>query len=343
MLPREHGVIDWDRDLRPELMTLSQHLRSNGYRTEAYISHDAFNEEFNNFYIGFDVFDTSLIPSRKVAQRKKVKGRRPTGGSTKATSGDLTDLALESIHAAQAQGAPFFMWVHYLDPHGPFIAHPEFEFGSGKLGRYDSEIAYTDFHIGRLLDGVREAGMLEQTVITIVADHGEEFGDHGSTGHTTTLYDELIRVPMIVRVPGFDPQRVSEVVSIVDLAPTLLAAAGVPAPQEFRGRSIPSLDGRFHARISQAAFSDTRRQADKSSVVYEDWKLIEDREAGTQQLFRATSDPKEQKNLGDSHPEVFAKLQALLRAVEESEEVEVAPQEMPPEMVEALKGLGYVE
>jgi len=341
LLPREHGVTDWDRNLPSEPTTLTRHLKANGYRTLAYISHDAFNREFNNFHIGFDVFDTSLIPSVNVARRKAVQGKRPTGGTKQATSRELTDLALQGLHETAEQ--PFFMWVHYLDPHPPLLRHEQFDFGPGAVGHYDSEIAYTDHHIGRLLEGLRAKGKLEETVVVIVSDHGEEFQDHGSRGHTKTLYDELIRALLVIRVPGFEPQRLPEVVSIIDIAPTLLELVGVPIPDDFGGRPFPIDGTRFDPAGDRPAFSDTRRSADKRAVVFGDWKLIEDRKTGAREVYRIGTDPGERLDLKDQHPEALATLEALLKKMEETEEVEIAPETMSPEMIESLKSLGYIE
>ena len=150
----------------------------------------------------------------------------------------------------------FFLLVHYFDPHYDYVRHPRFNFAAERSGRldgtqgiselqsladltpdeiaflrdlYDEEVRHTDAGVGRLLDTLRELGLYDDALIIVTADHGEEFLERGWIGHTRSLYDELVRVPLIVRPPGGPPapQVVDALVSLVSLAPTVLDYAGI--------------------------------------------------------------------------------------------------------------------
>ena len=105
---------------------------------------------------------------------------------------------------------------------------------------YDSEVAYTDEQVGRLLDHLRHEGLLDHTLVVLTADHGEEFGDHGRWGHTVRLYEELVNVPLVIHYPGQPAAVESRPVALVDVLPTVLAVLGLPTPPEIRGTRLPS-------------------------------------------------------------------------------------------------------
>lgn len=136
---------------------------------------------------------------------------------------------------------PFFAWAHLFEPHEPYDAHDEHPFGSAELDRYDSEIAYVDRAIGALVAGVR--ALRPQTIVVVTADHGEAFGEHASRYHGTTLYEEQIRVPLVIHANGvFSPARVERPVQTIDLFPTLSHVVAVPVARALRGRDLFSVD-----------------------------------------------------------------------------------------------------
>src|SRR5207253_145373 len=125
-----------------------------------------------------------------------------------------------------------FVWVHFFEPHEPYVAHPEFPFGSGDLDRYDSEIAYTDAAIGRLLEYVD--AHVPSTVVVLAADHGEEFDEHGGRYHGSSLFEEQVHVPLLIRVPGVPAREIAEPVELIDIAPTVLNLLDIPVPARCR-------------------------------------------------------------------------------------------------------------
>ncbi|MBU4149065.1 MAG: sulfatase-like hydrolase/transferase, partial [Candidatus Omnitrophica bacterium] len=206
---------------------------------------------------------------------------------------------------------PFFIWIHYNDPHVPYkppvpynklyvrdkFYNPDKKvnlvdniYGWGGISpkaniedireldyyiaQYDGEIRYTDFWIGRLMDYLKAKGFYDDSVIVISADHGEAFGEHNLyCEHANTLYDELIRVPLIIRFPGaaFKDKRVKRQVRSIDLMPTILNYSNLKIPQHLDGESLLPLlrlQGEYAARFS---FSKTGLMA---ALRTEEWKLI---------------------------------------------------------------------
>jgi arylsulfatase A-like enzyme len=152
------------------------------------------------------------------------------------TSNKLTDLALRGARGLQE---PWFVWVHYFDPHFEYLSHPAFaKWGASDLDRYDGEIAHTDHHIGRLLNALDG----KNTVVVFTSDHGEEFGEHGGKYHYT-LFDEVMRTPLVIKAPGLTPAQSNALVDQVDLLPTMLSLLGVDAPDALPGRVLVAPDG----------------------------------------------------------------------------------------------------
>lgn len=131
-----------------------------------------------------------------------------------------------------------FVWLHLFEPHEPYEQRAAFSFGPSDVDRYDSEIAYTDSALGRLIEHLQRTR--PSAAIVISADHGEAFDEHGDRYHGTSLYDEQVRVPLILKLPGARPSIVSTPVSLIDLMPTLLALTGVEGPADLRGQALIS-------------------------------------------------------------------------------------------------------
>jgi len=156
------------------------------------------------------------------------------------TSDKMTDIGIRLLGDPANTGKPFFAWLHYTDPHDEYVKHPESpDFGKNNRGRYDSEVYFTDLHVGRLLDFARKQPWWSKTAVIVTADHGEAFGEHGVYKHAFWLWEVLTRVPLIVHAPGAAPSRIDENRSLIDLAPTVLDLEGVhDVPPSFVGRSL---------------------------------------------------------------------------------------------------------
>ena len=172
---------------------------------------------------------------------------------------------------------------------------------------YDGEVTYHDRHFGRFVSRLSELGLLDETFFVITADHGEEFFEHDSVGHGHSLYQELLHVPLILRSPGLAPegQRLGQVCSLVDIAPTILDACGLEVPDELEGRSlVPDLRG-GHPPANAAAFSsqwDTGNHRELGwTARLNDWKLRMRGPAITY-LYDLENDPGEQRDMDERHP-----------------------------------------
>lgn len=326
LTPREHGIFDWKMQLNTDFLTLPEHLQAQGFHTQAHISHHAFRPKDTNFKQGFAKYDKSVLN----------KGSPHEVTSSK----EISDRGVAFLENPPEER--FFLWLHYFDPHRDYIRHEDFDFGASRKARYDSEIAFTDHHLGRVFDALDDGDFMENTIVVIVADHGEGLGDHGINKHTKALYEQQIHVPLIIYVPGAQPTRISQTVPLIDLAPTLTSLLGVPTPEDFHGQAIPSQGG-FAPAQDRVVFSETRRFADLRSVIKGGWKLIEDQATGDQMLFNIAEDPGERINHVTDDPERLAELTALMKSYTTAPQTQATSQELAPDMHKALESLGYME
>ncbi len=218
-----------------------------------------------------------------------------------------TEQALEEIDRIVAMGEPpTLMWVHYFDVHEPYR---DTRFGSSDLDRYDGEIRKVDGELDRLYREAR--ARLERDVILVVsADHGEEFRDHGGVYHGSTLYDEQVRVPLLVHAPDLEPRRVQAPVELVDVAPTLLGMLDRPVPPSMRGDDLrPLMLGRIESMGPAFAGVTYKRM-----VVRWPHKLVADLRFNLFQLYDLSADPRERTNLANRHPELLEELKGEVYA-----------------------------
>lgn len=272
-----HGCVDVDRRLAPAHETLAERLRASGYRTAGFFSGPFLHPGFG-LDQGFERYeDCTSYGSR---YRDEPFDAWATGteimiGSHRDVTGPTVAAAFERWVATAGDG-PVFAFVHLWDVHFDFIPPPPYDtmFDPGYEGwvtgenlmfdprynagmdrrdlehlvaLYDGEIAWTDHIVARILAAAKGARRLDDAVVIVTSDHGTELFDHGGKGHRTTLYDELIRIPLVVHAPGrCEPgTRVVSATGIIDLAPTVLELAGATAPPAMMGVSlVPHLHGR---------------------------------------------------------------------------------------------------
>ena len=335
-LPSSHGVENDGLKLAASVPTLAEVLRGAGYSTSAVVSHIYLDRPFG-FDRGFDRFeDFGLGKEYRFEAGLEPRAER------------VTHRAIEEIRSLK--GRPFFLLVHYFDPHWDYDPPPPFDtrftgpYSGGITGKYESfseyarpdrpldpaglqrlvdlydgEIAYTDSQIGRLLEGLEREGVARNSVVAVLSDHGEEFKEHRSLGHGRNLYDEVIRVPLIVadlRTAG-SGRRVTEQVRSIDLFPTLCALAGVVAPRGIQGESlVPFLSGGTSA--ARGAVTETiRLDAYRKSLRTSGVKLIVSLENNGRELYDLKADPAEQQDLWTKRgEEALTMEQELFRQVE---------------------------
>ncbi len=210
------------------------------------------------------------------------------------TAKQRTATLLEYLKARQDKTLPVFSWIHYFEPHEPYDETCT-RFGTDAEDRYDCEIWTVDEAIGDLL-AVIDADY-PNAVVIITSDHGEEFGDHGGRYHGTTLFDEQVRVPLLMRIPGVLARRVDAPVSLVDLMGTVLRIVDIPSPARIRSRDLTGviLDGEKHID----AFSEVH---DEAMVVYDGYKEICNVKTDLCRLYDLTHDPAETRSVTEQEP-----------------------------------------
>jgi arylsulfatase A-like enzyme/Tfp pilus assembly protein PilF len=217
--PKDHGVRDNMTDrLKPAVPVLAEMLKKNGYQTAAFVSSFVLDHEFG-LDRGFGVYDDQMTFTVKETSEKN---ERPAGDTEKRVLGYLAGLPT---------GGKTFLWVHYYDPHHPYLSHPDTPAG---MGDYDGEIFHMDRSVGRILDAW---GKTRSGLVILVGDHGESLGEHGENYHGVFLYEPDVRVPLLIRGPGMTAGTDDRLASTADAAATILDFAKIPAPP-LDGRSL---------------------------------------------------------------------------------------------------------
>ncbi len=247
LYPHEHGATRNGLRLRPDAGSAARVLGRRGYKTAAFVGNWTLRNDISGLGDHFQTYD-------EVFTRKRWLGLF----KGEATGEDLTDSALawlDNRHSGQSGPSgqsgsrdsrrPFLLWVHYVDPHAPYRlqeedaerlnikAHGE----TSRSDRYDTEVSFADRQIGRLLEAFqRDPALAANTLIVFTADHGESLGEHSYWGHGRNLYEPTLRIPLGVVWPGRIRPAVVEAPALnLDVAPTVLALAGLPVPSEFQG------------------------------------------------------------------------------------------------------------
>jgi hypothetical protein len=241
----------------------------------------------------------------KAADSFEVQTYRPTD-MEHPFAAELTDAALEKLSAAR--GRPFFTWIHYLDPHEPYDAP-----GKSRQQRYLGEVTQTMREVDRLLQGLRQRGQLEHTLVVLTADHGEAFGEHGNDYHNMTLYDEVLHVPLILMAPkGAVRGTVGHVTSAIDLVSALAPMAGLtPVPESHPWfRPSPAASAFAFTAIAPSRW----RPVGIAAVVRGRYKLMYELRLRSAELYDLESDPRETRNLVEERPAIAAALATDLLA-----------------------------
>lgn len=301
---------------------VQERLQRAGIRTLSVQGHWYFTPEYG-LGRGFDVLDLSAAP----------KDRQLEGDRT-VNSAELTDAAIRELSVPENVASRFFLWLHYLDPHADYIPHEGFDFGRKARDLYDSEVAFVDQQIGRLLEFMNQTpGIAGRTAVIVTSDHGESFGDNGMWRHGYEVWEALVRVPLVVHVPGLAPRRVAARRSAIDLAPTLLELFGLPAPageDALSGHSlVPDLVAPDPAGVEQRPiFIDMSAgpyNEDRQALIVDDYKII----IATGRLigiYDLKADPGETNDLRKD-AELRARLTSLMNAQRRSLRlVEVKPE-----------------
>jgi choline-sulfatase len=232
--PQFNRVDDFGIPLSPRLPYLPDLLHAQGYHTGAFVGSlilDPLDGTAPGFDRGFEIYDAGFHLRRHGMDRYKTVERR---------AGDVVNHALAWL--SQLENGPFFLWVHLYDAHDPYDPPPPFK-AKFVSQPYDGEIAYADSAVGKLIDELRKHGLYDETLIAVMADHGESLGAHGENTHGIFLYDETLHVPLLFKLPASRAGggRIDARVRLVDVAPTILQEAGLAVPKEMQGESLAPL------------------------------------------------------------------------------------------------------
>jgi arylsulfatase A-like enzyme/Tfp pilus assembly protein PilF len=225
--PSFHGVHDnADFMVRGGFLTLGEHLQARGYATGAFVGGFPLDSYFG-LDQGFTVYDDAFRkPEKGVGDGNEDRGERPAGEVWAAAQKWL-----------RTQKAPWFLWVHFYDPHDPYDPPEPYRTRFAR-DPYDGEVAYADAVLGNVLDALGELGLDETTVVVCTGDHGESLGEHGEDTHGFLAYNATLWVPLVVRAPGFAPRVVGQNVSHIDIFPTVCDLLGVERPGGLQGTSL---------------------------------------------------------------------------------------------------------
>ncbi|HVS16436.1 MAG TPA: sulfatase [Thermoanaerobaculia bacterium] len=371
--PRVHGVHRRSDRLPAEVVTLPERLSELGYETAAVVTNGNVSAAFG-FQQGFESF--RYLPER----RKRGRHRR---------SRQVTEIAGAWLEERVARGEtrPFFLYLHTTDPHAPYAPSPAMRerfvdrpvgprFGTlghlralaaaegpadplevaGLLALYDAEIAFNDHWFGVLLDRLEGLGLLRDTLVVFLSDHGEEFAEHGGWQHGRTLYQEQLHVPLVVKLPGDElaGTRRGEVVQQSDLVPTVLEVVGAPPAEGLQGRALFRREHRGALRgerVERAAFAILDLDGIRGEAVLAgDRKLIRNLAAAGRrprrlELYRLADDPGERSELSLSEAVWAGFLEAQLRSRRSLWPAGLAGEEavIDAQLEEELRALGYVQ
>jgi arylsulfatase A-like enzyme len=358
--PHEHGGSRNGLRIRQKLVSFSKILGRRGYSTAAFVGNWTLQDRLTGLGEHFETYNSVLNRKRWLGMVK-----------SEATAEDLNERALEWFeqHLDSSRPKPFLLWVHYVEPHGPYELHSsmleqlgvDFAAETDAADRYDTEVAWVDARIGELLDAVFERVSWEETLVVFVADHGESLGDHGYWGHGRHVYEASLRIPMgLVWEGRIAPGVRSEPALITDLAPTLLSAAELEIPEFFQGFDwLPALSGTGAAPADRV----TLFQAHKGTVLgTEDASRA--RQRGLLEVARIESEKKEVLRVGKDRrrvfdlnedpaenrggrkdgelsPELARWLEQVRRGLELADDL--PPPSLSDEDLEAMRALGYID
>jgi arylsulfatase len=354
---KNHGVYDLKTPLPRSQTTLAERLSGAGYDSLAVLSASHLGDHNSGLGQGFGQVVTA----------------------TEHFSAELaTDNAMEWIDEHRSSGRPFFTWLHLFDPHTPHTPPQPYAIGfrpasppslapvqawvpfrqpgsrsfveqvlGGQRDLYDGEVAYLDRQIGRLLDFLQGRGLLESTVVVIVADHGESLGEHGVLFRHLGLHDTTTHVPLMIRWPGESRKgnTFRGLVQTIDLFPTLLKTAGLPVPPQ-DGRDLRELTGEGRSG-RRAVFAEHSAKlglmvrTDRYKYILS-WNNARFFPNGPS-LFDLTADPGETRNLAGQGLTAEKEMEGLLRGflADRRARPEVAPRDQTDEEKARLKALGY--
>jgi arylsulfatase A-like enzyme len=374
LYPPTHGVVKNGLELAERHETLAEILAARGYQTAAVVSSYILDSLFG-YAQGFATYQDDFDPATSTMEFEAREGQEISQGYDSRADA-TTRRAMRWLWEDRDRNHPFLLFVHYFDPHEPYGAPGAFarrfppppadpagrprasQETREEIRQYDGEIAFTDQEIGRLLETLEREGLAENTLVVITADHGEGLMDHDIMGHGVYIYEELVRVPLLLRWPGRIPpgRSFAEPVEQVDLAPTLLDLIGAPFDsQRFQGRSLAAsllgdapLDPDRPVYLQRRHYTEEfergiRVKGEQYAIRWGRWKYIDASDQGRTELYDLETDPGEQVDRSRDEPHHAARLAERLAAWRQRQTGERPVRAISTRDREALEALGYVE
>lgn len=392
LYPCAHTATTKTAALPEEVVTLAERLNEGGYYTAGFANNPNISPTFR-FGQGFVEY-TELRPRlyfwasassaklslyeilRRARQMVLQKAGRVIRSLGKMHVEDfyqpaeaVTQTALEWTARNGKEHTPFYLFLHYMDPHDPFfdeeapegayarvrMENPDPSLAEPMRRAYVKEIEYLDTHLGRLFEGLKAQGLYDGSLIIVTADHGEEFHEHGGWWHGQTLYDEVTHVPLLIKFPAQQHSgiRNSDLARHLDLAPTLLAWAGLPVPTDLRGVVLCTPEGQFGNTGVAAAYAENDFEGNiLHAVRTKQEKIIEANTDNTRNLapleiYDLDQDPGEKSNLANESSwearrnHLRTMLDEFKRAACENAVEPAAPTPIPSVDEERMRALGY--
>jgi arylsulfatase A-like enzyme len=329
LLPPSHGVRDNNSPrLHSMHTTLAESLQARGFRTAAFVGASVLARD-RGLEQGFDHYGEGVV------------GHATEPPSHERSAGAVVTEALQWLEG-MGDDQPFFLWVHLYDAHAPY-APPEPFASRYSHDPYVGELAYVDSEVGRLLATI-DRRFHARSLVIVAGDHGESLGEHGEQRHGIFVYENVMRVPLMVRTPGIQPRRVDSLVSVTDIAPTAMTLTGAP---------WTNVDGKDRVSLMQGAASEGEAYFESFYPMQLGWsplrairdarfKLID---APKPELYDLAHDPYEVNNLYQERTALAAAMRDRLDELVRGREQRIAPQDEPQtdrDVAERLAALGYV-
>lgn len=331
--PREHGVrLNGRHALGPTLPTLATLFRDRGYQTGAFVSAFVLDSRFG-LDRGFDVYQDDVHEDKVGGDILEMQ--RPAD--------EVTGAALAWL--GQRSKSPFFCWIHYYDPHHPYA--PPSPYKEAHRDPYDGEIAFMDAQLKRVMDWLSSAKLADRTLVVVIGDHGESFGEHGEHGHVIFLYNTNLHIPLVFVHPkvAAGGRRVATPVSLVDVFPTVVEWFGLAGPGGLLSHSLlPAMTGTPPATQDSFAENNYVRTlhgwSEQRSLTTARWKYVA---SAKPELFDLQNDPGETRNLAASESDLARRMDEALRQRYSTMTPRGAVQAMLDEKsTKALESLGYL-
>jgi arylsulfatase A-like enzyme len=385
MYPTVNGLDDPKKKISEVRKTLAEYLHEKGFLTQSFVTNGYTRQNFG-FAQGFDRYNHMTQGVKKNLFLQFLFGRTLRAinpdvfkEENLGSAENITKHAMDFLEAAK--DSRFFLWLHYIDPHDPY-APPETEWippsvYNGWMNPYDSglilpmrtgyrissddmqhlrnlyigEVRYIDNKIGQLMEKIEALGLADNTFVILTSDHGEEFWEHEGILHGGTLYQEVMNVPLLMRLPGVIPEgsRLRPLVRVIDIMPTILTLQGISFEEHIQGRDLmPVILG--EEKEDRESFSESLLYFGEKKAVFDGrYKLIHTWNSDRKELYDLQTDPDEQNNLFYTEPEIAAGLELkLMEWVSASRKLgqEIAGTDVhaviDSDLRQELQALGYV-